>query len=1562
MKKLRTRIWIAIILGLAGIFAINFIVTASTIIDDQFADGSSTNQNLPGNSLAIYKSRSGTVRTDAVGSVEYDLTGTTSADAYYAYFTPSGSPVNLSVGDSITFAGTFTLTGFVGTGQDVRFGLFNSNGSRQTADLANGNSAAAFGDDVGYAAQFVASPSGSSNPFVLYRRDVAVPAITNIFNTFGAGSGFTAVTPGTGATVRQALTNGTPYTFTYTVTRLSATQTQLTISVTGGALTNLNFTATETSATPYTAFDWFDFRIPNNTFATKVKFTRIKVDYIPAAPVINTPPTPASQTVAAGSNAQYSVGASGVELSYQWFKDDNPITGNATATTANLQLNNVLPADGGAYKVTVTNPGGSSTSVPVTLIVSSGPVDPPPVINQQPLDTTAVVGTPASLSVTATGLNLQYQWFKNDNLMGGENGPTLSFAAVQPSDDAIYKVNVFNGGGTVPSDPAHLTVASAIGATAFSPTNSSSGRCTDTPLAITFNQVPHPGTTGHARIFRSDGMLIEDIDMSNATPTRVIGGNGTPYRYFPIIVTGSTATIYPKQQLALNQTYYITIDPGVILDPLNLPFAGFSDQNTWRFTTKTSAPAASVSLLSVAADNTGDFCTLQGAIDQVPAGNTTRRIITVKSGTYTEIIYITSTKPFITVRGADRDTSIVQYANNNNLNGVPTGNNRTSFGVDAADFVLETITLHNTTPQGGSQAEALRLNGLRATVNSANLISFQDTLLTQKSAFITNSYIEGDVDFMWGNGATYFKDTELKAMRNAGYYTQIRNNSTTPGNTYVNCRLTKGPGITNGNYLGRIDPDDFPFSQVTWIDTKMDTHMNPVGWLFNTPGLPETPANYPNIKYCEYNSTALDGVTPIDVSLRHPISCQLDSTQADFWRIPANTLGGWVPDETLTAAVALSNLSYTYDGTAKSATVTTDPTGISVDVTYNGSATLPVNAGSYPVVATVTQPGYHGSASGTLVISQASVTVTLSDLTQNYDGTPKAATVMTNPPGVSTAVTYNGSATVPSAIGNYTVVATVNDPNYSGSATGNLNIRSTLKAFPEAEGTGAYTVGGRGGDVYHVTNLGDTGAGSLRNGIQSATGPRTIVFDIGGTIYLDSRLDINKPFLTLAGQTAPGDGITVAGWTTVVRDTQHVVIRYMRFRAGDIRCANGMEGDALWVDNSKDVIIDHVSASWSIDESLSVTDSDRVTVQWSFITESLNFSCHPEGRHGFGSLIRYGDGKLSFHHNLYAHHFNRNPRVGDNITLDFVNNVIYDWGTDASYSGAVDEGITKVNYVGNYLVAGPNTPVNKRARAFNGGSVNTWIYQTGNLIDSNVNGVKDGVDTGWTMFVNLYTQQASPMARGEGKTSEEAAPEALPDIAVDGSQTAYNRVVTGAGNSPHRDAVDTRILAELQNENGGHINSQNDVGGFPLINSGPLPPDADGDGMPDVWEIQHALNPADPNDGSATAPNGYTNLENYLNRNLLIPSAAGVSVSGRVTTADGRGLSNVRVTMTDTQGVARTTITSAFGYYRFDDAEAGASYVISVLSKGHTFGIASQVVTANDNISNVDFVADGVGR
>jgi alpha-tubulin suppressor-like RCC1 family protein len=434
------------------------------------------------------------------------------------------------------------------------------------------------------------------------------------------------------------------------------------------------------------------------------------------------------------------------------------------------------------------------------------------------------------------------------------------------------------------------------------------------------------------------------------------------------------------------------------------------------------------------------------------------------------------------------------------------------------------------------------------------------------------------------------------------------------------------------------------------------------------------------------------------------------------------------------------------------------------------------------------------------------------------------------------------------------------------SADSNLAAATTFGsdlAFPGAEGFGAYAAGGRGGAVYHVTHLGDSGPGSLRDGVSAPN--RTIVFDVSGTIDLLSSLVITSPNLTIAGQTAPGDGITLKGWLTSVQDTHDVVVRYIRCRPGDVNCPYYQE-DAFHVVNSENVIVDHVSASWSVDETLSVSRSANVTVQWCMITESLNCSCHAEGCHGYGSLLRYGDGGLSFHHNLYAEHWSRNPRLGDSLRLDFVNNVIYNWQDQAGYNGndGADNpgGYTNyLNYVGNYLIAGPNTAPPKRTTAFHSNVPDpafAWIHQSGNLMDTNVTNVLAGVDLGWSAFIGTFAASTNRLA--------------FPRVDTDEATAGYLRVLSAAGASVARDAVDARVVSNVVSRTGAIINSQNDVGGWPTLASSSAPTDSDQDGMPDFWELALGLNPDDPADRNASSPDGYTRLEEYLNW-LTVPRA-----------------------------------------------------------------------------------------
>ncbi|MHC4728645.1 MAG: pectate lyase family protein, partial [Planctomycetota bacterium] len=244
-----------------------------------------------------------------------------------------------------------------------------------------------------------------------------------------------------------------------------------------------------------------------------------------------------------------------------------------------------------------------------------------------------------------------------------------------------------------------------------------------------------------------------------------------------------------------------------------------------------------------------------------------------------------------------------------------------------------------------------------------------------------------------------------------------------------------------------------------------------------------------------------------------------------------------------------------------------------------------------------------------------------------------------------------------------------------------------MPAFPGAEGFGAMSVGGRGGKVLFVTNLNDSGPGSLRAAVES-DGPRIVIFRVSGNITLKSRLSVNKPYITIAGQTAPGDGICLKDHAFSI-SADHVIVRHIRCRIADNA---GSESDALSISSGQNIIVDHCSASWSVDETLSASARDKlgnVTVQWCIISESLNDSSHHKGAHGYGSLIRGGHGNgYTFHHNLYAHHHARLPRPGnyndcsidpDGFILDFRNNVIYNWGGSAAGYNA--DGSNKANSI-----------------------------------------------------------------------------------------------------------------------------------------------------------------------------------------------------------------------------------------------------------------------------------------
>ena len=445
-------------------------------------------------------------------------------------------------------------------------------------------------------------------------------------------------------------------------------------------------------------------------------------------------------------------------------------------------------------------------------------------------------------------------------------------------------------------------------------------------------------------------------------------------------------------------------------------------------------------------------------------------------------------------------------------------------------------------------------------------------------------------------------------------------------------------------------------------------------------------------------------------------------------------------------------------------------------------------------------------------------------------------------------------------------------------------------AFPSAQGGGCYTTGGRGGYTLHVTTLEDDAdnPGSLRY-LVNMSGTRTIVFDVSGTIHLKTPLTIIYGSVTIAGQTAPGDGICLADYPLVIT-ANNVIVRFLRVRLGSKGTEQTeKEYDAVSVNNSTNVILDHLSCSWSIDECVSCYGNTDFTLQYCFITESLCKSKHAKGDHGYGGI--WGGTNASFHHNLLAHHDSRNPRFDHDYVnvkcagpIDFVNNVVYNWGRNSAYGG---EGSTKgaggrhINFVNNYYKPGPATKSGVKTRLVDpwtscdncidgstvlpkGGTVvPPKIYLIGNTMTSSSDVTADnwkgstksksvaGVDTRWTQGLTMLTKEQN-------------------------AADAYETVLAKAGCSLHRDVIDTRIVGEVRNgtytykgSNGstnGLIDAPSDVGGYPTLKSKTPPADTDRDGMPDEWEDANGLNKNYAADAKLyTLDQNYTNLEIYLN-------------------------------------------------------------------------------------------------
>jgi pectin methylesterase-like acyl-CoA thioesterase len=516
--------------------------------------------------------------------------------------------------------------------------------------------------------------------------------------------------------------------------------------------------------------------------------------------------------------------------------------------------------------------------------IADASVPPPP-----PIDGSADVPISTDAADTATVPIADTRTAEAGVDLGPDVGGTtcqLNFSIAAPAVDGGVTPAVTAGAGL----PASITgVFPAPGATEV---------CSDAQLRIGFSATAKAGKSGKIQVWQTIGMdggapvVVDSIDMADGGYSKKVGGKS--FFYWPVVFEGNVATIILHAPLPLGGTYAVTVDSGVFIDTAGTALPGITDSSAWTFTTTALAPTAKPTL-TVALDGTGDTCTVQGAIDLVPASNTTPIVITLKKGTYRELVYA-STKSFVTLRGEDREQSIIAYANNENCNKGTASRALVTLN-GGANWVIENLTIDNQAPQIGTnaQAEALHVEAAgKVIVRNANIYSNQDTLLLNGQVYLAESLIKGNVDYIWGTGVAYFDRCEIRTVSRAGYNVQARNTAATYGYVFVDCQLTADSPAITGHLLARTnfsDPTGAPACHVAYVNCQMGSHIDPKGWLVATTGVDNS-----KVRFWEYQSTDPTGA-PVDVSQRSPVSQQIDAATAAQMRDVTVVLGGWNPKQ-----------------------------------------------------------------------------------------------------------------------------------------------------------------------------------------------------------------------------------------------------------------------------------------------------------------------------------------------------------------------------------------------------------------------------------------------------------------------------------------------------------------------------------------------------------------------------------------------------------------------------------------------------------------------------------------
>ncbi|MCS7462147.1 pectinesterase family protein [Paenibacillus doosanensis] len=833
-------------------------------------------------------------------------------------------------------------------------------------------------------------------------------------------------------------------------------------------------------------------------------------------------------------------------------------------------------------------------------------------------------------------------------------------------------------------------------------------------------------------------------------------------------------------------------------------------------------------VITVAQDGSGDFTNLADAVAAVNAQQQdSRTVLYVKKGTYTQADSVQITAPYVSLVGEGSDNTRI-VGNKSNADAPNQAIQKATLLVSGDHFTASNVSIENNAAPEKGQAVALAVLADQAVMDNVKLVGYQDTLyagIRSESPrlgrqYYRNSTIMGRTDFIYGpSNAAVFDHVDAISINSGdsgGVITApATKNETDAGLVFINSRLLKN-GTTQGkHYLGRPWQDN-PI--IRFINTYMDDHIDPAGW---------TTMQVPPYLFAEYNSTG-PGASPGT----RVMGTQMTAEEASELTIP-RIFDGWDPTRSLIVPEMFPEL--------RAQVAPSLPDGL------NGSYTKPV-----------------------MIYLEQNEELPEADRVQyrinGGDWTAYAAEFEVASPGENRIefryVDKSGNASAVQSI------AVTIDPS----------AEARVPAFPGAEGAAMYAKGGRGGDVYEVTTLEDYDTaigeapipGSLRDAV--SRGNRIVVFRTSGTIHLKRELDITSGNLTIAGQTAPGDGIAVSGYMVKFGNNDvgtDLIIRYIRFRDG----INVLSDAADITGNN--IIVDHCSFSWSSDETFTIKNRKNFTVQWSIISDSLNLSIHGKGAHGYGGI--WGGTNATYHHNLLANHNSRNPRFDrqtdpDNYptTIDYRNNVVYNWGGNSAYGGEQAIGINMIN---NYYKPGPSTfdGVKNRIVAPSGEANSGSWYIDGNYME----GAPDVSQDNWVTGSDGKWKAIKP----DGPLVRKYKPFLIPNemdpiggpVATDTAQDAYAKVLESAGASlPKRDSLDAKVIQDVKDGTGRIINTIQSDGGLPELNSAPAPADSDHDGMPDDWELQQGLNPNDSSDGALTASNGYTNLENYIN-SLVVP-------------------------------------------------------------------------------------------